>query len=409
MKNPEEFEAAFEKYSVEKVLGEGGAGRVFAVRNSNGVAMALKCLFPKIAATEKRKRFKNEVDFCRRGLHKNIIQVIDEGLIAWDGTKTPFYVMPFFPTTLRALIEKKLAPVQALTLFSQMMDGVEAAHLLGVTHRDLKPENILYNPSQDVLVVADFGIAHFEEDFLATTVETQATAKLANLAYSAPEQRAKGSKVDLRADIYALGLMLNEIFTTVVPHGTGYQKIGAIASDYAYLDSLVECMIQQSPDARPSTIDEIKQELIGRKNSFIAQQRLDAKKREVVPASTPQQFVPIKLVNIDWDKAMLFELDQVPLRKWIELFRSPSGYVEIYGHGPSAFGFQKNIVRIDIQESLAPQIANHFKEYLRLANQAYQQFLSAEAQQRDIEERRRLERDIAEAETRARILKSVKV
>ncbi|MFA7254551.1 MAG: serine/threonine-protein kinase [Candidatus Omnitrophota bacterium] len=410
MKNPKSFETACGDYSVVSVIGEGGAGRVFLVRDHSGKEMALKCLYPELITTERRKRFKNEIDFCQRECHENLIRVIDSGLMICADGKTPFYVMPFFPMTLRALIEKRIPSDKVLPIFNQILNGVEAAHLLGVTHRDLKPENILYDPNRDLIVVADFGIAHFEEDVLATTVETQPASKMANFSYAAPEQRSKGSNVDLRVDIYALGLILNEMFTTKVPHGTGYQKIETVAPSYTYLDSLIEIMIQQSPGARPSNIEDIKKGLIGRKNSFVVLQHLDAKKHEVVLASTPQQFTPIKLKGVDWSKGMLlFELDQVPPRKWIELFQNPSGYSAIYGYGPSAIGFQKNTAMIRIEERLAQQIVNHFKEYLNSANREYQKHLSTEAAQRELEQRRQLEQEIAEAETRGRILKNVKI
>ena len=76
-------------------------------------------------------------------------------------------------------------------------------------------------------------------------METKATAKMANLGYAAPEQRMRGTEIDHRADIYALGLMLNEMFTALVPHGAGYKTIGAVAANYSYLDPIVERMIQQ--------------------------------------------------------------------------------------------------------------------------------------------------------------------
>ncbi len=79
-KMPASFDSAFEIYTVKGILGEGGSGRVFLVANEKGDALALKCLFPERVSTEKRKRFKNEVDFCRRLIHSNVIQVLDAGL-----------------------------------------------------------------------------------------------------------------------------------------------------------------------------------------------------------------------------------------------------------------------------------------------------------------------------------------
>ena len=208
--------------------------------------------------------------------------------------------------TLRSLLDKRPSPDQALRLFAQMLDGVEAAHMLGVNHRDLKPENMLYDPSREQLVVADFGIAHFEEELIVTAVETRDSERLANLRYSAPEQRSRGRTVDHRADIFALGLILNELFTGEVPQGSGCIEIETIAPSYAYLDPLVERMIQQNPDQRPQSIAEVKKLLIGHRNTFVALQDLDAKRQMVVPANTPPQPDPITVVDVDWQSGRLF-------------------------------------------------------------------------------------------------------
>src|SRR5258708_23623700 len=165
-----------------------------------------------------------------------------------------------------------------------MLDGVEAAHLHGVVHRDLKPANVLCD-GPDNLVLADFGIAHFQEFDLLTLVETDSQERLGNYQYSAPEQRIPGASVDQRADIFALGLILNEMFTGHVPQGTGYPKIGSVSPDFAYLDDLGEAMIQQKPENRIQTIVRVKEQLIARRHRFVELQRLDALKKQVVPES----------------------------------------------------------------------------------------------------------------------------
>src|SRR3990170_20868 len=141
-KAPNVFETLSDTYAVTGVVGEGGSGGEFAVKDSAGAAYALKCLFPNLVTTQKRKRFKNEIDFCSKQRHSNLIQVIDSGLAEWEGAKVPFYVMPLLPETLRTLSEQRIPPARVLPLFTQVLDGVEAAHLFGVIHRDLKPENI---------------------------------------------------------------------------------------------------------------------------------------------------------------------------------------------------------------------------------------------------------------------------
>jgi len=122
---------------------------------------------------------------------------------------------------------------------------------------------------------------------LLKAVETKDQERLANFTYAAPEQRIRGKPVYHRADVFALGLILNEMFTKNVPLATGYPLIATAAPNYAYLDELIERMIQHSPRDRPQAVANLKQELIQRGNEFVALQRLDAARRTVVPAFSP--------------------------------------------------------------------------------------------------------------------------
>ena len=83
-----------------------------------------------------------------------------------------------YQSSLRPLMQERISPDGVLPLFSQILDGVEVAHLQGVVHRDLKPENILYDRDSQTLAIADFGIARFTEDLLATRVETASAQRL---------------------------------------------------------------------------------------------------------------------------------------------------------------------------------------------------------------------------------------
>jgi serine/threonine protein kinase len=361
--------------------------------------------------TERRKRFKNEIGFCSKAQHPNIIRVQDWGWAEWDQKKCPFYVMPRYPLTLRNLIDDKLRPVEVLRLFSQILDGVEAAHLLGVIHRDLKPENILVTQSKESLVIADFGIAHFEEDIIATPMKTPAAAKMANLSYSAPEQRTKGTLVNYRADIFALGLILNEMFTGSVPHGVGYLTIGQVAAELSYLDALVEKMIQHRVEMRYLSIEEIKKELIGRRLEFVSFQELNKKKTEIVPATTPPTFDPIRLEEIDWHQGrLIIRLNRTPEARWVYIFHNPIGnYTSILGAGPSDFDFQEDKAMLLAEERAVQQIIDHFKDYVDMTNRTYREELVILVRNWEQEQRQRLELQIDEAERRARILKSVKL
>ncbi|HEY4370193.1 MAG TPA: protein kinase, partial [Steroidobacteraceae bacterium] len=166
------FDTPFDVYEATEIIGVGGAGIVYGVTNSSGENFALKCLAAERVTTERLKRFKNEIAFCQKQDHRNIIKVVDTGLMTIKGRKCPFYVMPRFTGTLRTHM-RELSGEGALKAFAQLLDGVEAAHMSNVWHRDLKPENVLWADRDKTLVVSDFGIAHFEVDEIYTAVETK--------------------------------------------------------------------------------------------------------------------------------------------------------------------------------------------------------------------------------------------
>lgn len=406
------FESPFDTYSVIKVIGEGGAGLVYEVTNAAGETLALKCLAPERVTAERLKRFKNEITFCQKQDHPNIIKVVDAGSTQIKNVKCPFYVMRRYSGTLRTRMHD-VKPDDALRVFSQILDGVEAAHLSNVWHRDLKPENILWNERDNTLVIADFGIAHFEEDEIYTAVETKAVARMANFLYSAPEQRVRGAPVDRRADIFPLGLLLNELFTKQVPQGSGFTRINGKHADYVYLDDLVDSMIQQNPNNRPSTIETIKKELIGRKNEFIALQQFDAVSKQVVSSSKPSEFTPLTLVGLDYEKGTLtLQLGgNVPMG-WAQEFQQPrGGHSSLLGYGPEQFQIRGNTIAIGVKddESFIQQIVNHAKNYVAAANRGYVEQQKEIAMRQEREQRAALEKKVAEVELRKNVLAKVKL
>jgi serine/threonine protein kinase len=207
------------------------------------------------------KRFKNELNFERRVRHDNIVSVVDSGVMEIDGNEVPFFVMPFYPKSLRKLLNEGDDAKRLLRLYDGVLAGMQSAHEQGIWHRDLKPENILYDLDTDRLIIADFGIAHFEEDLLHTAVETRDAERLANFQYAAPEQRTRGGAVDHRSDIYAAGLILNELFTRTVPHGTGYRRVRDVDRSQSHVDEIVEKMIRFEPRERHASMDDVRKDL----------------------------------------------------------------------------------------------------------------------------------------------------
>ena len=407
------FETTFTIYTSKEIIGEGGSGRIYKAFDESENAWAIKLLDPGKITKDKVKRFKNELQFCLRNQHRNIITVIDHGVFTDAKSRSPFYVMPSYSGSLRQLIQTGIKPDNALRYFSQILDGIEAAHLQKVIHRDLKPENILYDKTSDNLVLADFGIARFEEEELFTIVETKDTTRLANFQYAAPEQRTRNLQVDHRADIYALGLILNEVFTHEVPQGTNFKTIGSIAPDYSYLDELVAYMLRQDQSMRPQSIEIIKRELIGRKQEFVTRQRLSTLKQTVIPVTDtddPLLADPPRIVNFDWNNGTLKLFFHRPVNdKWVLALQNMRGYTSVWGKDPHAFRISGQEASIRASEHEIQQIIDYFKQWLPNANRTYAEMLRREKADEEAWQRKQLQAEIEEQERRQRILKNIKI
>lgn len=411
-KIPSEFLTTFETYTRVGVIGEGGSGYVFKVEDGSGSAFALKALKAQWVTETRRKRFKNEIHFCQGAFHDNIIKVIDHGVFIESGNNIPFYLMPLYAYSLRKLISDKLSYESILSLFSQILDGVEAAHLQGVIHRDLKPENILLDETATRLVIADFGIAQFQQEDLYTAVETKAADRLANFNYAAPEQRQRGVPVDLRADIYALGLILNELFTHEVPHGTGFKLIESVSSESSYLDDLVSIMIRQSPSDRPESIGVIKAELIARGKTFVAEQKLSQVKKTVIPQSElddPLLSDPVEIIDFEWERNTLTIILSRPVTaKWVSALKSMGSYSSQMGRGPEMFNIREDRAIINAQENHVQAIINYFKGWLPIATKRYEQMLKKEHAREQQQKQAELQARIQEEEAKARLRRNIK-
>jgi serine/threonine protein kinase len=409
-KKGEILRTAFDTYTIERQRGAGGSGEVYETRDSENATYAVKILDPAKATSSRLKRFKNEVNFCSKNTHQNVIRVHGSGITEKGDT---FYVMSLYSGTLRSLIDKKIPTAQVLPYFGKILDGVEAAHLQGVWHRDIKPENILYSASTNELVVADFGIAHFEEEELLTAVETKNNERLANFLYSAPEQKLRGQKVDSKADVFALGLILNEMFSGTVPLGTSPRKIVEFAPEYSYLDALIDLMLRQDPAQRPPVSD-VKRELIARGNEYISLQRLNALKSEVFPESDVDDPIirdPIDIDSTDYrDGFLIINLDRTPPPNWIMAFHRPNSSWSYYpGSGPENFNFRGNQASVPIREGMsAKQLLLYTRSYIDLANKQYADDVVAANRRRQQEERAERQREIAKEEQRQKILRDLK-
>ncbi len=200
------------RYQVLKELGRGGMGIVFQAQDKQlNEQVAVKILSPLLSHdTDAITRMKREVTAARRITHPNVIRIHD-----FAEANGLYYVsMEFFHgTSLKDHIKQSgsLSQMQAFNVASQLCDGLEAAHRQGVVHRDLKSQNIIIDQTNHVKII-DFGLARTAQlEGMTATGLIMGTPE-----YMAPEQVA-GKKVDERADIYSLGIILYELFTGQVP------------------------------------------------------------------------------------------------------------------------------------------------------------------------------------------------
>jgi serine/threonine protein kinase len=407
------LETAFGSYAVSELIGEGAAGRVYGGVGTDGAPIALKVLSSERASADRRRRFKNEIAFLTRNRHPNIVTVVDHGVAHARNILGSFYVMRRYHKNLRDLMREGIAPGDVLRLFGKILDGVEAAHLQGAVHRDLKPENILYDRDANAPAVADFGIASFTEDLLATHVSTSPAQRLANFQYAAPEQRTPGKHVRVPADIYALGLILNEMFTGSVPHGTGYRLISQISEALAFLDEVVSKMLRQTPEERPASIADLKGLLQAHESEAISLQRLSKISGAVIKCDEidePLAYDPPRLVGFDWnDGTLTLTLDRPVTQYWISALRQMGSFGAAMGRGPETFSFRGNQAVTESQEQEIQHVINHFKGWLPQATQTLKFLLEQKIQREAAERREQLRREQQAEEQRLRILRNVKI
>ncbi|GAB3791334.1 serine/threonine-protein kinase [Nocardioides ungokensis] len=233
------------EYKLLTPLGGGGSGDVW-LAEAGAKQWAVK-LLRSGADRKKIERFDREASFQAGCAHEHIVPVIGRGK---HGDRF-FYIMPCYPDTLRDVIARRDVDFRTLLSYiRQIGDALQFAHERGIAHRDIKPENVLVDGA--LAVLADFGIAHFVDSTL-----TSAGELVGNRDYRAPEQRRGQDARDVgpEADVYALGLIVNECFTREIPAGPSYRSIETAFPLLSYLDTTVARMLAQIPRNRPTIAD----------------------------------------------------------------------------------------------------------------------------------------------------------
>lgn len=199
--------ALSQRYDILSEAGHGNMGNVYKARDrETGETVALKLIKPEIASDQAMtERFKNELLFARKITHKNVCRVYEFNRIGGIAYTSMEFVEG---ESLRSVLSRfgGLPVRKGADLALQICSGLKEAHAQGIVHRDLKPENVMIDAQGNVKIM-DFGIARSMEGGTRLT-----GAMIGTPAYMAPEQ-VSGKPVDYRTDIYALGLVLYEMFT----------------------------------------------------------------------------------------------------------------------------------------------------------------------------------------------------
>ncbi len=207
------------KYRVDRVLGAGGMGTVFAATHVVlGQRVAIKRMHPeRVGRHNAGPRFFREARAAARLRSQHAARVIDVGVLE-DGA--PFIVMEHLDgEDLAALIARRgaLPAAEAVEYVLQAAEAIAEAHAAGIVHRDLKPENLFLTrdpAGSPCIKVLDFGISKLLGDELALT---RAAVAVGTPLYMSPEQMVSSRDVDSRTDLWSLGVVLYELVTATRP------------------------------------------------------------------------------------------------------------------------------------------------------------------------------------------------
>jgi serine/threonine-protein kinase len=274
-----------DRYEIVGVLGEGGMGTVYSARHrALERVFALKVLRRDLARDpDLGARFMREARATAMVKHPNIVAITDFGRLEGD---VPYFVMEQLTGDTLARTIKAGGPVPAalgVKIALQIAAALGAAHDAGIVHRDLKPDNVFLvgRPDRDVEVrVVDFGAAMI----LGASRNTKTGIVFGTPHYMSPEQ-ASGQPVDHRADIYALGVIMYEMFTGRVPFiadtymgvltqhmfvkPTPPSQVSEAARALGALEAVLLRTLEKKPEHRQATMHELADE-IRRVSTFAA-------------------------------------------------------------------------------------------------------------------------------------------
>lgn len=206
-----------------RLIGEGGMGRVYEGQQDRPRrTVAVKLIRPGLVSRAAAKRFELEAQILGRLAHPSIAQIYSAGIEQVAGQLVPYFVMEYVNEGIaitRYARQQELSTKDRVRLIRQAVAAVAHGHQRGIVHRDLKPGNILVAADGQPKII-DFGVARGTDgDVALTTVYTDAGQLVGTLQYMSPEQFAgNADDLDIRADVYSLGVVLYELLAGRPPY-----------------------------------------------------------------------------------------------------------------------------------------------------------------------------------------------
>ncbi len=304
------------KYRIERVLGQGGMGVVVAATHLElEDKVAVKFLLPQALKNEEAvARFVREARSAVRIKNEHVARIIDVGRL---DSGAPYMVMEYLAgTDLGQLRSKGPLPIEdAADYVIQACDAMADAHAIGIIHRDLKPANLFLTQRTDgssIVKVLDFGISKVIDPNAMDASLTRTSTTMGSPRYMSPEQLRSAKEVDLRTDVWALGIILYELLSGQTPFGGhSYPELCAqiLNGDPSplrerrpeipvELENIVLCCLQKAPTARFSTVADLARALLpfAKESSRAHVERMQ---RVVERAGLSQPSILAEAVDID--------------------------------------------------------------------------------------------------------------
>jgi eukaryotic-like serine/threonine-protein kinase len=260
------------RYEVQRLLGEGGMGRVYLARQTDlGRQVVVKVMHDHVAQDARfRERFQRETLLMARFHHPSAVTLYDATL---NDPAGPCIVMEYVKgVNLETLLAKngRMTAPRVARIICQLCEALQAAHDDGIIHRDLKPANLMIiepDTPKERIKVMDFGLAKLIDDNLTQKVtDTNVDFAVGTPGYIAPEQ-VRGETMDHRGDLYSVGVMMYELLSGRLPfvgsnsmdvllaHATeqppSFAEIGQAGWVPPAVEALVMQVLAKDPDDRP--------------------------------------------------------------------------------------------------------------------------------------------------------------